>query len=94
MATALFFALTLLPATFSASTIVAGCSEGKGKALSVIVKLIPGLIAAIVAFVALRIIAMFRFDSLAVDAIVFFGIYLITAYLADRAMAAYGRPAA
>ena len=53
------------------------------------IKFVPGFIAAIVAFVALKLISLV--GSLWLQIVVFFGIYLFVAIFAEVAMTRYGQ---
>jgi len=53
------------------------------------IKFVPGFIAAIVAFVALKLIALI--GSLWLQIVVFFGVYLFVAIFAEIAMKRYGQ---
>jgi len=54
-----------------------------------LIKFVPGFIAAIVAFVALKLIALV--GSLWLQILVFFGVYLFVAIFAEIAMTRYGQ---
>jgi hypothetical protein len=54
-----------------------------------LIKFVPGFIAAIVAFVVLKLIALV--GSLWLQIVVFFGVYLFVAIFAEIAMARYGQ---
>lgn len=53
------------------------------------IKFVPGFIAAIVAFAALKLIALV--GSLWLQIVVFFGVYLFVAIFAEIAMTRYGQ---
>jgi membrane protein implicated in regulation of membrane protease activity len=53
------------------------------------IKFVPGFIAAIVAFVVLKLVALV--GSLWVQIVVFFGVYLFVAIFAEIAMERYGQ---
>ncbi len=54
-----------------------------------IIKFVPGFIAAIVAFVVLKLISLV--GSLWFQILVFFGVYLVVAVFAEIAMTKYGQ---
>lgn len=56
-----------------------------------LMRYLPGLIAAIVAFAALRFAMFLGMTQIGWQMLVFFLVYIIVAVAADRAMAAYGR---
>jgi hypothetical protein len=55
------------------------------------VKMLPGLMAALCAFVALRIATALGLDGLISHLLLFIGVYLVVIVIADRAMTDYGR---
>jgi hypothetical protein len=57
--------------------------------MSTIVRLVPGLIAAVAAFVALKLLLFVNLTSLGFEIAAFFVVYLVVAVIADRAMRAY-----
>ncbi|MGF1641420.1 MAG: hypothetical protein ACFCUO_10775 [Rhodospirillales bacterium] len=57
--------------------------------MSSIVRLLPGLIAAIAAFVALKLLLFVDLTSLGFEIVAFFVVYIVVAIAADRAMRAY-----
>jgi len=58
--------------------------------MQMFVRLVPGLIAAVAAFVALQLIGLVGLSSLAWQAVTFLGVYLVVHIAADKAMATYG----
>jgi hypothetical protein len=58
--------------------------------MQALVRLVPGLIAAVAAFVALQLIGLVGLSSLAWQAVTFLGVYLVVHVAVDQAMAAYG----
>lgn len=52
---------------------------------------VPGIVAALAAFAALKLFQLFDAQSLLLDLVVYLACYLVVAGLVDRAMAAYGR---
>ncbi len=58
-----------------------------------LMRYIPGLIGAILAFAALRFAIFLGIAQIGWQMLVFFGVYLVVAVAADRAMTAYGAPA-
>ena len=59
--------------------------------MTMLVRLIPGLIAAVAALVAMRLIGIFGFASDTFQIIVFFLTYIVVAVLVDGAMRKYGK---
>ena len=57
--------------------------------MSAIIRLLPGLIGAVAAFVAMKVLNLFGFTSLEFDTLAFFAVYLVVTVLADKAMRAY-----
>jgi hypothetical protein len=55
-----------------------------------IMKFLPGLIAALAAYIALKVLGFLGVASLEVEILVFFIVYAIVAVIADKAMIAYG----
>ena len=58
-----------------------------------LIRYLPGLIGAIVAFAALKFAIFLGATQTGWQMLVFFLVYIIVAVAADRAMAAYGRSA-
>lgn len=58
--------------------------------MQALVRLVPGLIAAVAAFIALQVLALVGLSSLAWKAVTFLGVYVVVHFAADRAMATYG----
>ncbi len=58
--------------------------------MDVVIKLLPGLIAAVTAYVAVKLLALAGIGTVIEEAVVFIIIYLGTAVVADKAMARYG----
>jgi hypothetical protein len=58
-----------------------------------LIRYLPGLIAAIVAFAALQFAVFLGATQSGWQILVFFVVYIIVAVAADRAMIAYGTPA-
>jgi membrane protein implicated in regulation of membrane protease activity len=54
--------------------------------MSTIIRLLPGFIGAVAAFVALKLLFFMVFTTLAVQALVFLAVYLVVTVLAGRAM--------
>ena len=54
-----------------------------------LIKFVPGFIAAVVAFVVLKLVALV--GSLWLQIVVFFGVYLFVAIFAEIAMTRYGQ---
>lgn len=61
------------------------------KLVSTIVRFIPGLIAAIAALVAMRLVGIFGFISDTLQVIVFIVTYIVVAIAVDGAMRTYGK---
>lgn len=59
--------------------------------MSSAIRIVPGLIAAILAFVALELVIFLGSTTLGVHILVFFLVYIFSAFTAEKAMAAYGR---
>ena len=57
--------------------------------MSTVIRLLPGLIGAGAAFVALKLLILFGFATLGFELSAFFAVYLVGAVLADKAMRAY-----
>ncbi len=57
--------------------------------MSSVIRYLPGLIGAIAAFVALKLLIFFVHTTLEFEALVFFGVYVVVTVLADKAMAGY-----
>lgn len=51
---------------------------------------LPGLLAAVVAFIAIQVAAWLGFESLDAQALVFFIVYIIAHVFAEKAMRTYG----
>jgi membrane protein implicated in regulation of membrane protease activity len=60
--------------------------------MSSVFRFLPGLIAAAIAFVALRLVALLKLQSLSLELLIFLLVYIVVAVLADQAMRSYGRP--
>ncbi len=58
--------------------------------MSLLVRLVPGLVAAAAALAAMEILSVFGFISPTLRIVAFFSVYIVIAVLVDRAMAAYG----
>ena len=58
--------------------------------MSGIIRFLPGLLAAAIAFVALHLAKLLDLGSLALELLIFLLVYLVAAVLADRAMRGYG----
>lgn len=58
--------------------------------MSLLVRLVPGLVAAGAALLTMELVSLFGFISLSARIFVFFAAYLAIAIIVDRAMAAYG----
>jgi hypothetical protein len=61
--------------------------------MAILIRYLPGLIGAIVAFAALKFAIFLGATQTGWQILVFFVVYLIVAVAADRAMIAYGTPA-
>ncbi len=59
--------------------------------MTLLVRLIPGLIAAVAALIAMHLVGIFGFASDTFQIIVFFVIYIVVAVLVDGAMRKYGK---
>lgn len=59
--------------------------------MSGIIRFIPGVLAAIVGYVVLRLVGLFDVQSAATEFIVFLAVYIVVALLADHAMRTYGK---
>jgi hypothetical protein len=57
--------------------------------MSSVIRVLPGLIGAGAALVAVKLLILFGFATLGFEILVFFAVYLVVAVLADRAMRAY-----
>jgi hypothetical protein len=57
--------------------------------MSTVVRYLPGLIGAVAAFVALKVLILLGFASLGFEILGFFVVYLVVTVLADKAMRAY-----
>jgi|GEM_PF-3870199 hypothetical protein len=55
------------------------------------VKMLPGLLAALCAFVSIRIATALGLNGLIPHVFLFVGVYLVVIVIADRAMTDYGR---
>lgn len=62
----------------------------KGTPVSELVKFIPGLAGATVAYIALKFFGLVGLDSVVLEFVVFVAIYLVLAVLVDQAMRRYG----
>ena len=60
--------------------------------MSKVIKFLPGLIGAAVAFVAVKLVAVLALESIALEFLVFVCTYLIVAVLLEHAMTRYGTP--
>lgn len=60
--------------------------------MSVLMRLLPGLIAAAAALLAMKLVSFLGFVSGTLEIIIFFVTYLVVAMLAHRAMLGYNRP--
>ena len=58
--------------------------------VSLLVRLVPGLVAAGAALLAMELVSLVGFISVSGRTFVFFAAYLAIAIVVDRAMAAYG----
>jgi hypothetical protein len=61
--------------------------------MAILIRYLPGLIGAIVAFAALKFAIFLGATQTGWQILVFFVVYIIVAVAADRAMIAYGTPA-
>ena len=61
----------------------------EGKAMSTVIRYLPGLIGAVAAFVTLKLLILLGFTSLGAETLAFFVVYLVVTVLADKAMRAY-----
>jgi hypothetical protein len=57
--------------------------------MSTVIRLLPGLIGAGAAFVALKLLILFGFATLGFEILAFLVVYLVVTVLADKAMRAY-----
>jgi len=57
--------------------------------MSTVVRYLPGLIGAVAAFVALKLLILLGLASLGFEILAFFVVYLVVTVLADKAMRAY-----
>ncbi len=57
--------------------------------MSTIIRLLPGLIGAAAAFVALKLLILFGFATLGFEILAFFVVYLVVTVLAEKAMRTY-----
>jgi hypothetical protein len=53
-------------------------------------KYIPGLVAAVIAYVALKLMNWFSDPGLGTQTVVFFVVYFVVAVVVDKAMSQYG----
>ena len=60
--------------------------------MSKLIKYFPGLAGAVVAFVVLKLVAFLTLESIALEFIIFAGVYLVVAVLLEQAMTRYGSP--
>lgn len=60
--------------------------------MSSLMRLIPGLIAAAAALLAMKLVSILGFVSQTLEIIIFFVVYLVVAVFAHRAMLRYNRP--
>ena len=60
--------------------------------MSSVLRFVPGLIAAVVAFIALKLLFWFGFAALIYEILVFVLVYIAVVVVVDRAMTAYGSP--
>ncbi len=61
--------------------------------MSFIVKMLPGVIGALFAYISLKALLFLGSGSIEVEIMVFFLVYISATALADKAMARYGAPA-
>lgn len=59
--------------------------------MNTVVHYLPGLLAAAVAFVVLRVVMALDLQSMFLELLIFLAAYLVVAVLAERAMRAYGK---
>lgn len=59
--------------------------------MATVIRIVPGFIAAIVAFIALKLLIFFGSTALGLQILVFFLVYIIAAVAAEKAMSAYGK---
>ena len=72
----------------------AGALRGPGGlAMSSVIKMLPGLIGALCAYISLKVLILLGFGSIEVEIMVFFLVYIAAAALAHKAMARYGTAA-
>lgn len=57
--------------------------------MSTVVRYLPGLIGAVAAFVALKLLILLGVSSLGFEILAFFVVYLVVTVLTDKAMRAY-----
>ena len=60
--------------------------------MSKLIKFLPGLAGAAVAFVALKLVALLTLGSIALEFVIFVCAYLVVAVLLEQAMTHYGTP--
>jgi hypothetical protein len=61
--------------------------------MSFVVKMLPGVIGALCAYISLKALLFLGFGSVEVEIMVFFLVYFSATALADKAMTRYGTPA-